>query len=58
MLHWLPVVLTAVVLFIFCVRGLSFNELWLYFMVAPFTVGTPALSLVVYKRWYAQFLRT
>lgn len=52
-LHWLPVILAAGVQFFFLAMGKPMSEWWLYFTVAPFTVGAPAMSLILFKRWYA-----
>lgn len=51
--HWLPVMFIGVAQFAILTLAKPTNEWWLYFVVAPFTVGVPALALVVYKHWYA-----
>ena len=52
-LLWLPVFLAGALQFLFIAIGKPIDEWWLIATIAPFTVGTPVASLLLYKYWFA-----
>ena len=52
-IHWLPAFLSGALQFVFIAIGKPVDEWWLIGTIAPFTVGTPIASLLLYKNWFA-----
>lgn len=53
LLHWLPSAILLVFLLIFIALGKPLDEWYLVLKIAPFTIGTPVLSLLLFKLWYS-----
>jgi len=52
-LHWVPVFLAGGIQALFIAIGKPMSEWWLIATVAPFTIGVPLASLMLYKLWFA-----